>query len=118
VRELPHAEVVDDQQRDGREFHRVGLARAGERGLREFLQQRGRLPVNDAVALLDRRTADRLSEMTLAGAGRSEKEYVLTLADESGGGDLEDERAIRLLVEIKVNPRLTECRFMRPRIST
>jgi len=38
----------------------------------------------------------------LAGAGRSEKQHVLSLRDEPGGGQVVDERAIHLLVEIEI----------------
>ena len=80
----------------------VVLARAGEGGVGEFFEQRVGLAVDDAVALLDRRAADRLGEMALAGAGRAEEEHVLALGDEARGGELVDERAIHLLVEIEV----------------
>ena len=42
-----------------------------------------RLAVEDAIALLDGRAADRLGEMALAGAGRAEEEHVLALQDEA-----------------------------------
>ena len=38
VRQLAHAEVIDDQQRHGGQFREIVLARAGERRLREFLE--------------------------------------------------------------------------------
>src|SRR5262245_29102152 len=40
--------------------------------------------------------------MALAGAGWAEEEAVFALTDEARGGELEDERAIHLLVEIEV----------------
>src|SRR5687767_7622196 len=40
--------------------------------------------------------------MALAGPGWTEQEHVLALRDEAGGGELVDERAIHLLIEIKV----------------
>ena len=46
VRQFPHAEVVDDQQRHGREIGEVGLAGAVERGVGDFLER--------ACALRDR----------------------------------------------------------------
>jgi hypothetical protein len=58
--------------------------------------------VDDAIALENRGTPDRLRQMALAGAWRSEEEDVLTLGDEARGGELVDERAIHLAVEIKV----------------
>ena len=83
VRQLAHAEVVDDQQRDGGEIGEVLLAGAVERGVGDLLEQRVRLAVEDAVALLDRGAADGLGEMALAGAGWAEKERVLALRDEA-----------------------------------
>ena len=83
VRQLPHAEVVDDQQRHGGEIGEVVLAGAVERGVGDLLEQRVRLAVEDAIALLDRGAADGLGEVALAGAWRAEKERVLALRDEA-----------------------------------
>ena len=90
MRQLAHAEVVDDQQRHGRQVGEEGLARAVERGVGEFLEQRVRFAIDDAIALLDRGAADRLGEMALAGARRAEEEGVFALADEAGGRELVD----------------------------
>ena len=62
---------------------RYVLARAVERGVGELLDERVRLAVDDAVALLDGGAADGLGEVALAGAGRAEEERVLALADEA-----------------------------------
>src|SRR5205814_7326368 len=102
VGQLPHAEVVDDQQRRRRELREIVLARAGERRFGEFLEHRMRLAVHDAVALQDRGAPNGLRQMALAGTRRPEEEYVLALGDEAGGRELVDERAVHLLVEIKV----------------
>ena len=40
--------------------------------------------------------------MALAGAGRTEEERVFALGDEARGGELVDQRAIHLLVEIEI----------------
>ena len=60
------------------------------------------LEVEDAAAVLDRGLADRLREVTLAGAGRSEEKRVFVLGDEAGGREVEDERAIELAIEIEI----------------
>src|SRR4029078_10753826 len=73
----------------------------------EVLEEHMRLAVADAVALLDRREADRLREMTLAGPGRAEEEHVFSPLDEAGGGELVDELPVRLLVEVEVE--VVEC---------
>ena len=90
------------EQRHGRELREVVLACAGERGVGEFFQQRVRFAVDDAIALLDGGASDGLREVALAGAGWAEKERILPLGDEARGGELVDERAIHLLVEIEI----------------
>ena len=57
--------------------------------------------------------------MALAGARRTEEEDVLALGDETCRGELVDERAIHLLVEIKIKGveralRVTEARELVP----
>jgi hypothetical protein len=49
VWQLAHPEVVDDQQRHGGEIREIDLAGAIERGVREFLEQRVRLAIDDPV---------------------------------------------------------------------
>ena len=67
-----------------------------------LLEQDVGLAVEDAIALLDGGEADGLGEMALAGAGRAEEEHVLALVDEAAVGELEDETAVHLLVEVEV----------------
>ncbi len=81
---------------------RYDLARAIERGVGEFLEQRVRFAIDDAIALLDHGAADGLGEMTLARPWWPEKERVFALRDEAAGGELVDQRAIHLLVEIEI----------------
>ena len=50
-----------------------------------------RLAIDDAIALLDRGTANGLREMTLARAGRAEEERVFTPLDEAGRGEVVEE---------------------------
>lgn len=50
VRHLALAEIVDDQQRHGRELGEVVRACARESGLSEFFEERVRFTVDDAVA--------------------------------------------------------------------
>src|SRR5207247_11424812 len=102
VRQLSHAEIIDDEERHGGQIGEIRLPRAIERRVSELLQQRVRLAIDDAIALQDRGTADGLREVTLARPRRSEEEHVLALGDEARRGELVDERAIHLLVEIKV----------------
>ena len=100
--QLAHAEVVDDEQGHAGQLGEVGLAGVGERRFGELLEEGVRFAVDDAAALLDRGAADGLGEMTLAGPGRPEQQGVFALGDEAGGGELEDERAVDLLVEGEV----------------
>ena len=80
----------------------IGLSGVGKRRLGELLEEAVRFAVDDAVPLLDGGASDGLCEMALAGPGRSEEESVFALGDEAGGGELEDERAVDLLVEGEV----------------
>src|SRR5438552_3424240 len=90
-REFPHAEVVDDEQRDAGELVHAVAARAVDAGLGELIEERVGLEVEDPTALLDGGLADCLCEMTLAGARRPEEERIFVLRDEARGGELEDE---------------------------
>ena len=90
VRQLAHAEVVDDQQRHGGEVGEIVLAGAVERGVGDLLEQGVGLAIEDAMALLDGGASDGLREMALAGAGRAEEERVFALGDEAAGGELVD----------------------------
>jgi hypothetical protein len=100
--EEEEAEVVDDEQRHGRDGGEVVLAGAGELGLDQLLQQRMRLAVEDTVALLDHGEADGLSQVALAGAGRAEEEGIGVLGDPASGGALEDEGAVHFPVEVEI----------------
>lgn len=48
--------------------------------------------------------ADRLGEMALAGAGWAKEKGIFALADEARGGEVVNERAIHLFVEIEIKP--------------
>src|SRR5580700_3431900 len=61
-----------------------------------------RFPVHHPVVLLNSSLADGLGQVTLAGAARAEKQSVFALADEGAGGQVEDQTAIHLGVEIEV----------------
>ena len=101
LRELPHPEIVDDEQRDGRDVGDVLLAGAGELGLGEVVEERMRFAVEDAVALLDHREADGLDQVALAATGRSQKQSIRVLRDPACGRELEDEGAVHFLVEVE-----------------
>jgi hypothetical protein len=58
--------------------------------------------VEHAVTLLDGGVADGLRQVTLASAGRTEKQGVFVACDKSTGGEIEDQAAIHLLIEVKV----------------
>jgi hypothetical protein len=73
VRKLPYAEIVNDRERDGRQLRQGRLPGAIDRSLRDFLEQRVGLAVDDTIALLDRGAADRLREMALPVPGGPRK---------------------------------------------
>jgi hypothetical protein len=64
VRQLAHAEVVDDEERHGGQFGKVPLPRAVERGVSEFFQ-RVRLAIEDALA-----TFESVRSLPAAGSNR------------------------------------------------
>ena len=74
VRQLAHAEVVDDEQGHAGHFGHVVRVGVGERGLCELFKEGVRFDVDDAVALLDGGPAASLREMPLAGSG-PDQEY-------------------------------------------
>ena len=102
VGQLAHAEVVDDEQVRAGQLGEVVLAGLGERRLGEFFEEGVRFAVEDAVALLDCGAPDGLGEVTLARTGLADEQNVFALGDEACGGELEDERAVDLLVEGEV----------------
>src|SRR5439155_17929164 len=73
-----------------------------ERGVGDLLDEGMGLAVSDGISLLDGGTADGLGEMALTRPRWSEEEHVLALADEARGGQLVDQGAAHLLVEIEV----------------
>src|SRR5262249_16663289 len=100
--ELAHPEVVDDQERDGGDHREVLLARARELRLREFVQERMRLAIEDTMALLDDGETEGLRQVALAGARRAQKEGAGVLRNPPRRRELEDEGAVHLLVELEV----------------
>jgi hypothetical protein len=102
VRQLPHGEIVDHEERDGGELRQVWLPRARQLGIREFLEQHVGFAVEHAMALLDHGEANRLRQVAFARAGRPVKQSVFVLGHEAAGGELEHEAAGHLLVEVKV----------------
>src|SRR5206468_12786322 len=100
--QFPHAEVVNDQQRDGGEIRQVRLSRAVERRIGDLLEKRVGLTIDDGIALVDSRAAEGLGEMTLARAWRAEQEHVFALPDEARSRELVDQRAVHLFIELKI----------------
>src|SRR5437660_354813 len=100
--QLSHAQIIDDEQRHGSEVREKRLPGPIERRVGEFFEQRVRFAVEDAIALLDHRAANRLGEMTFPGPWWPEQERILTLRDETAGGEVVDQCAIHLLVEIEI----------------
>ena len=75
VWQLPHAEVVDDQQRHGRELDQEIFPGAAERGIGQIFPQRVGFAIEHAVPLENRRSANGLGEVALAVAGWAEEEH-------------------------------------------
>ena len=60
------------------------------------------LAVDHAMALVDHRETDGLGEMALARTGRAEEDGVFCPLEEAPGGELEDQSAVDLRVELEV----------------
>ena len=71
LRQLSHAEVIDDQQRHAGDRFHILLACALLGGFGDFFQQDMRLAVEHFVALQDRGLADGLRQMAFARATRA-----------------------------------------------
>ena len=102
VRQLPHTEIVDDEERHSRKLREVSLPRAIERRVGDLLDQGVLLTIEDAIALLDHRATDGLGQMAFPRPWWPEKERVLALRDEPAGCELVNQRAIHFLVEIEI----------------
>src|SRR5271165_973581 len=74
--QLAHSQIVDDEQGHGHQELHVLFVGAVERGLGQLIEQAVGLAVEHAVPLLDSGVADGLSQVALAGAGRTEKQCV------------------------------------------
>ena len=99
--QFPHAEVVDDQERDGAERREDLLPRAVERGVGELFEQQMRFAIVHAMALLDRRLAERLRQVTLAATGRTNQQNIFALRDETSGCELEEEPPLPVWCETR-----------------
>ena len=76
-RQLPHAEVIDDEQRhSGEQFH-VFFAFAVQCGVGQLFQQDVRFAIQHAIALLDDGMSDGLGQVTFAGPGWTAKQRSL-----------------------------------------
>lgn len=69
-RRLAHVEIVDDAQGHGAQHGEDPLARALEGGVGQLLEEPMRFAIAHAVPLLDRRLAEGLGQVALAGAPR------------------------------------------------
>ena len=105
----PHPEVINEEERDGGDLARRTIgdecARASCASATSSSRGRGP-PGKHPMALLDHGEADRLGQVALAGARRPLKQAVLVLSDEAAGGELKDQPAIHLLVEVEVEERV------------
>jgi hypothetical protein len=102
VRQFPHAEVVDDQKGHGREVGEQHLSRAVDGGFGDLLNEQMGFAIDHAIAVLDRGAPDGLRQVALAGPWRPKKQGVFTLLDEACGGELVDQHAVHLFVEMKI----------------
>jgi hypothetical protein len=73
-----------------------------ESGFGQLIEQGVGFAVEHAIPLLDGGLADGLSQVTFAGARRTEKQGVFVTGDEGAGRQIEDQAAIHLLIEGEV----------------
>src|SRR5439155_22668627 len=88
------------------EFHLL-FASSIEHCIGEVLDERVGFTIEDAITLLNAGLTNSLGQMTLARTGRSLEQSVFVFSDEAGGGEVEDEAAVHLLVEVEVE--VIEC---------
>ena len=75
-RQFPHAEVVNDQERDDAERCEEFFACTDQRGDVRLIPQRRRFAMVYAVALFDRRRANRLRKATFPAPGGPSAKYL------------------------------------------
>ena len=90
-----------EQWHGGDRFH-VFFARAIGDGVGEFIQQDVRFAIQHAIALLNRGLPDGLCQVAFARASGTEEQSIFALADERGGGQIEDQAAIHFRIEGEV----------------
>src|SRR5436305_310677 len=66
-----------------------------------------RLTVKHAIALQDGGLADRLCQMAFARSSRTEKQSIISLADEAAGRQIENQAAVHLGIEGEIE--IVEC---------
>jgi hypothetical protein len=107
VRQLAHAEVVDDEQwHSGDRFHVLFACAVGD-GLGQFIEQDVGFAVQHFVALLNGCLPDGLGQVAFPGSSRTQKQRVLALVDEGAGGEIENQAAIHFRIEGEVE--VIEC---------
>ena len=107
VRQLAHAEVVDDEQGHGADLLHEVLPRTVEGRIGELFDQGVGFLVEHFVAVVNRSEADGLREVALAGPRRPEKQAVLALQQEAPRREFEDQLLVHLRIEGEVE--VVEC---------
>ena len=101
-RQLAHSQVVDDEKRHGGEQFHVLLAVAVQCGVCQLFQQDVRFAIEHTIALLDDRVSDGLGTVALAASSWAKKKCVFAPSDPGGGGQVEDQTAVHLWIELEV----------------
>jgi hypothetical protein len=83
---MPKSSMI--RRGDDGEIGEQDFPRAVEGSLGDLFDEQVGFTIDNAIALLDGGSADRLGEMALAGARRPEEERVFALLDEARGGRL------------------------------
>src|ERR1035438_630409 len=100
--DLPETDVIDDEQGGGCPGLEPACVRAIGESCMEVVEQIDAAGVAHADPLLARAEAERLEDVTLAGAGLARDDEIVASSNEVESGELEDQRFVELGLEIPI----------------
>ena len=71
-------------------------------GVSQLFQQDVRFSIQHAIALLDDRVPDGPGAVTLTASSRTQEQCILPPSDRCGSGQVEDQTAVHLWIELEV----------------
>src|ERR1017187_1834861 len=100
--DLPETDVIDDEQGGGCPGLEAACVRAIGESCMEVVEQIDAAGVAHADPLLARAEAERLEDVTLAGAGLARDDEIVASSNEVESGELEDQRFVELGLEVPI----------------